>query len=164
MVKTIKAKNENLKQAISTRDVLEWYKNIKDKKQFKFINWDIDNYYASITPTLVEQSLDWAMQYADSTPQQRKIINQACQSFLHFRGQPWMKKGDVNFDVGMGAYHGAQLCEIVGLFMMSRLAHIKDLSPIIYRDDVLGITRATSRQQEKMCSMNTAWALQYSSI
>ena len=66
-----------------------------------------------------------------------------------------MKKGDANFDVGMGAYHGAQLCEIVGLFMMSRLAHIKDLIPIIYRDDVLGLTKATSRQQEKMRQMIT---------
>ena len=130
-------------------------KKIKVKKLYKFINWDIDNYSASITPTLLEQTLDWATEYVDITPHQRKIITQACKSFLHFRGQPWMKKGDVNFDVGMGAYHGAQLCEIVGLFMMSRLAHIKDLSSIIYRDDVLGITRATSRQQERMRQMIT---------
>jgi hypothetical protein len=57
------------------------------------------------------------------------------------------------FDVGMGAYHGAQICELVGLFMMSKLAHIKDMSLITYRDDVLGITRATSRHQEKMRQM-----------
>ena len=38
---------------------------------------------------------------------------------------------------------------------MSRLAHIKDLLPIIYRDDVLGVTRATSRQQERMRQMIT---------
>ena len=50
----------------------------------------------------------------------------------------------------MGAYHGTQICELIGLFMMLKLAHIKDLSLIIYRDDVLGVTRATSRQQEKM--------------
>ena len=56
----------------------------------------------------------------------------------------------MNSDVEMGAYHGAQICELVGLFMMLKLAHIKDLSLIIYRDDVLGVTRATSRQQEKM--------------
>ena len=49
-----------------------------------------------------------------------------------------MKKGDENFDVGMGAYHGAQVCELVGLFMMSRLSSIKDLCMLIYRDDVLG--------------------------
>ena len=50
----------------------------------------------------------------------------------------------------MGAYHGAQVCEIVGLFMMSRVASIKDLCLVIYCDDVLGVTRATSRQQERM--------------
>ena len=49
IVKRIRTKNDKLKQAISTRDVIDWFKNIKDKKLFKFINWDIDNYYASIT-------------------------------------------------------------------------------------------------------------------
>ena len=58
--------------------------------------------------------------------------------------------GDEIFDVGMGAYHGSQVCELVGLFMMSRLMHIKDLGLVIYRDDVLDVTRATSRPQEKM--------------
>jgi hypothetical protein len=33
---------------------------------------------------------------------------------------------------------------------MSRLAQIKDLSSFIYRYDVQAVTRATSRQQEKM--------------
>ena len=79
IVKQIRAKSDTLKQAISTGDVIKWFKNIKDMKYFKFVNWDIDNYYASITPTLLEQSLDWAAEYADITPQQRKIITQACQ-------------------------------------------------------------------------------------
>ena len=150
MVKQIRAKNANLKQAISTGEVIDWFKAINDKKQFKFINWDIDNFYASITPKLLDQTLDWATTYVGLTAQQRKIVTQSCQSFLYFGGQPWRKKGDDIFDVGMGAYHGAQVCELVGLFLMSKLAHIKDLSSIIYRDDVLGITKATSRQQEKM--------------
>jgi hypothetical protein len=149
VVKQIRAKNK-LKQAISTSDVTEWFKNITDKKFLKFINWDIDNFYASITPTILEQALDWASQYVDITPQQRKIILQSSKSFLYFANQSWVKKGDVNFDIGMGAYHGAQVCKLIGLSMMSRLAHIKDLNLIIYRDDVLGVTRATSRQQEKM--------------
>ena len=91
--------------------------------------------------------MDWATEFVDISAQQRKVIIQACQSFLFLEGQPWMKKGGDNFDVGMGAYHGAQVCELVGLFMMSRLEHIKDLGLVIYRDDVLGVTRATSRQQ-----------------
>ena len=62
MVKEIRAKEKNIKQAISTGNVIEWFKNIRDKKNLKFINWDIENFYASITPELVHQSLDWAMQ------------------------------------------------------------------------------------------------------
>jgi hypothetical protein len=149
VVKEIRAKNENCVQAISTKDVLEWFKSVDDKKNRKFINWDIDNFYASITPELLEESVDWATEFVDISAQQRKVIFQSCQSFLHFGGQPWRKKDGI-FDVGMGAYHGAQVCELVGLFMMSRLKHIKDLGLVIYRDDVLGVTRATSRQQEKM--------------
>ena len=55
------------------------------------------------------------------TQQQEKTIHQASQSFLYNEGTPWVKKGDVNFDIGMGAYHGAQACEIVGLFLLAQL-------------------------------------------
>ena len=84
------------------------------------------------------------------TPEERKVIKQACESFLYFNGKPWEKKEGNKFDVGMGAYHGAQACEVVGLFLMSRLKDIPNLSSVIYRDDVLGVTRSTPRQQEKM--------------
>ena len=63
IVEQIRAKDNSLKQAMSTGEVIEWFKPIDDKKHFKFINWDIDNMYASITPQLVEQTLDWATQY-----------------------------------------------------------------------------------------------------
>jgi hypothetical protein len=88
VVKEIRKKNKNFVQAISTNDVLEWFKSVEDKKHLKFVNWDIDNFYASITPELLENSVDWATEYVDISAQQRKVILQACQSFLHFRGQP----------------------------------------------------------------------------
>ena len=81
---------------------VKWFKSINDKKHFKFINWDIDNFYASITPNIVNQALDWAADYVGITAQERKVVMQSCQSFLHFGGQAWRKKGDENFDVGMG--------------------------------------------------------------
>ena len=52
--------------------------------------------------------------------------------------------------MGMEAYHGAQVCELVGLFMMSRLKHIKGVGLVKYRDDVLVVTKATSLQQKKV--------------
>ena len=99
IVKQIRAKDVNLTQAISTREVIEWFKNIKNKKSLKFINWDLENFYASITPNLLKDALDWAMNYVNLTPQQRKVITQASESFLFFDGQPWEKKGDDRFDM-----------------------------------------------------------------
>ena len=61
-----------------------------------------------------------------------------------------MKKGDLNFDVSMGAYHGAQACEIIGLFILSKLVELPNFQPILYRDDGLGITSSTPRQTEKL--------------
>ena len=75
----------------------------------------------------MNRSLDWANKYVKVTNQDRKIIHQACQSFLYSEGKPWVKKGDTNFDVGMGAFRGAQACEIVGLFLLSKLQEVPNL-------------------------------------
>ena len=40
----------------------------------------------------------------------------------------------------MGAYHGAQACEIVGLYMLNQLSELPDFSALLYRDDGLGIS------------------------
>ena len=50
----------------------------------------------------------------------------------------------------MGAYHGAQACEIVGLFILSKLVKLPNFRAILYRDDGLGITSSTPRQTEKL--------------
>ena len=149
VVKAIRGKGE-FKQCISTREVLEWFKKIENKKAYKFINFDIENFYPCITPTLLNRALEWACEYVQITPQQKKIILQASQSFLYSGGVAWVKKGDVNFDIGMGAYHGAQACEIVGLFVLSKLTKLPSIRTILYRDDGLAITRSSGRQQEKI--------------
>ena len=52
-----------------------------------------------------------------------------------------MKKlGNENFDVPMGCYDGAELCELVGSFILNKLTSIVNKSDIgLYRDDRLGI-------------------------
>ena len=77
------------------------------------------------------------------TEEQRKLIHQACQSFLYHDGQPWVKKGEINFDVGMGAYHGAQACDIVGLYLLNLLRDLPNMEASLYRDDGLGVTSVT---------------------
>ena len=149
IVKVIRTKT-NLKQCTNTREVIKWFSDLKNKRGLKFIVYDIDGFYASITPKLLNESLEWASAYVDITPQQKKIILQASQSFLYSEGTPWVKKGRENFDIGMGAFHGAQACEIVGLFMLSKLLRLPNFQTILYRDDGLAVTTSTPRQQEKL--------------
>ena len=50
----------------------------------------------------------------------------------------------------MGAFHGAQACEIVGLYMLSKLTSLPNFNTILYRDDGLATTSSSPRQQEKL--------------
>ena len=148
IVKEIKCKNTKLKQATNTKAVLDWFKSIRNKKIYRVINFDIESFYASITEELLIEALQWATQYIHVTDLQKKVIFQACKSFLYSKGAPWVKKGDFNFDVSMGAYHGAQACEVIGLFILSKLVELPTFQPILFRDDGLGITSSTPRQTE----------------
>ena len=45
----------------------------------------------------------------------------------------------------MGSYDGAEVCELVGLFLLHKLAQVIDKSLIgLYRDDGLALLRNTS--------------------
>ena len=48
----------------------------------------------------------------------------------------------------MGSYDGAETCELVGLFMLSKLSEINRVNIGLYRDDGLLVTRVTPRQSE----------------
>ena len=50
----------------------------------------------------------------------------------------------------MGAYHGAQACEIVGLFLLAQLKIVPNFHAILYRDDGLAVTPSSPRLQEKL--------------
>ena len=51
-----------------------------------------------------------------------KIINHACNSVLSYSGKKWTKKDqDSIFDVPVRSYFGAELCDLVGLYILDRL-------------------------------------------
>ena len=117
-MKEIRSKSD-LNQCTNTDEVIQWFESIKHRPRLSFIVFDIESFYPLITPSLLDKALEWAVRFVDVTPQQKKIIHQASQSFLYSEGSPWVKKGDANFDIGIGAYHGPQAWEIVGLFIFN---------------------------------------------
>ena len=65
---------------------------------------------------------------------------------------PWVKKNTPgNFNVTMGSYDGAEVCELVGVYILSLLANRVDKEDTgLYRDDGLIIVRnLTGPQTDK---------------
>ena len=42
-------------------------------------------------------------------------------TFLYHNQEPWVKKENRDFDVGMGSLHSAGVCQLGGLFLLKRL-------------------------------------------
>ena len=64
-------------------------------------------------------------------------------SLLYYNEEPWVKKGERSFDVSMGAYDWTEVCELIGIFMLSLLSKHKNHIGL-YRDDGLAILKDTS--------------------
>ena len=58
---------------------------------------------------------------------------------MYHNDDPWVKKDtSVEFDVTMGSYDGAEVCEIVGLFILDMLSKLFEKNSIgLYRDNGL---------------------------
>ena len=134
----------------NTQEVIAWFQNIKNKKKKTFINFDICSFYPSITPKLLTDALNWAEGFLEISDDDKEAIFESKKSFLYTGDTVWVKKGEINFDVGMGAWDGAETCELVGLYILDHLKkRLKDFEPGLYRDDSLGVIEATPRIAEK---------------
>ena len=131
--------------------VIQWFKGIKDKDKLSFIQFDIDNFYPSISKKLLLDALKWAEKFVKIEESDKQIILQAKQTFLFNDGTAWCKKGDHLFDVTMGSYDGAETSELVGLYLLSQI-QMSNTNTGIYRDDGLLVTRSTPRQSQNLPS------------
>ena len=154
IVKAVKSKTK-LVLWKNSYELIEDFKKINNKKGCKFIQYDIDNYYGSISLELLENTLDWAANFVDISPQEREIILETKRSFLYTGDTAWVKKGNSQFNIAMGAFDGAETTDIVGLYLLSQLKEISEnsdfeISNNLYRDDGLSWTNATARTTEKI--------------
>ena len=71
---------------------------------------------------------------------------QARRKLLFNNGECWVKKvGNEEFDVPMGCFDGAEICELVGIYNLHQLKSVMRKENVgLYRDDGLGILRNLS--------------------
>ena len=89
---------------------------------------------------------------------ERNTILQAKKSCLFNSNQYWGKRTSANlFDVTMGSYDGAESCKLVGSFLLHHISEKHGKTFGFYRDDGLGVVKATPRETEmikkNLCSI-----------
>ncbi|XP_065665814.1 uncharacterized protein LOC136087319 [Hydra vulgaris] len=101
-----------LNQWKNTRNVIDWFKAIKDKHLYKFLVFDIIDFYPSISETLLKNSINFAKQHLTLNKENISLIFHARKSLLFNNDQVWIKQSSGLFDVSMGAFDGAEVCEL----------------------------------------------------
>ena len=141
--------NLNFNQWKNTNDVINWFDNINDKQECSFVQFDIKDFYPSITEEILDNAVNFAKEHITITTEQLRTIKHCRKSLLFSNNEAWKKKGTHEcFDVTMGSFDGAETCELVGLYILSRL---RELTPTgntgLYRDDGLMVLRNYNGQQ-----------------
>ena len=135
-------------QWLKTTDVLEWFNRREIGRRASFIQFDIVNFYPSISKNLLDRSLEYLSKIVNIEKNELEIINSARKSLLHDRGTKWVKKGGM-WDVPMGSWDGAEVCEAVGLYLLHKLQNL-GIPLGLYRDDGLAICYSSPRQCENV--------------
>ena len=82
----------------------------------------MENLSCSIQEELLNKRLRIAQEYIDITSKDTEVIYHARKSLLFDEKDTWMKKQSGLFDVTMGAYDSAEVCELVGTDMLSLIS------------------------------------------
>ena len=116
----------------------------------------MEKFYPSITKPLLSKAINFAKLYINITEQEEEIIYHSRKNVLvDNKGQIWVKKGNKDFDVSMGSADGAEISELVGVYLISTMMGDFDKDMFgIYRDDGLMVVKGggpeTDRARKKL--------------
>ena len=135
----------------NTNSVIEWFNNIPDKAQKTFFKFDIVSFYPSIQEKLFMDAINWAKSLTNISKDEVNIILHCRKMFLFYQNECWVKKDNQDFDVSMGSLDSAEVCELVGLFLISQLERFIPKSQIgLYRDDGLAVVNLPGPEVERL--------------
>ena len=149
--------NSNVNQWKNTATIVDMFKNVANKTQCSFIQFDVENFYPLILLNLSNEAIQYASTITKISDSDEVIIKHSRKTLFFHNNQPWEKKsGDPDFDVPMGCYDGAEICEVVGIFILNKLSSIIDKnSNGLYHDDGLGVfDKSSGTQMEQRIKKN----------
>ena len=123
IISAVKSKSQ-LVQWKNSDSTIDWFVKLENKKKLRFLQFDVVDFYASITPQILENSLTFAARFIPINQLTRNTIWQATNSFLFSNQQAWIKNRGGSFDITVGGYHGAEVCDLIGLYLLFQLVEV----------------------------------------
>ena len=135
----------------NTSDVTNWFTSIPNTQKHSFTSFDIDSFYPSITESLLSKAISFAKNYTTISDKDIDIIMHCRKSLLFDNETAWTKKNHSDmFDLTMGSFDGAEVCELIGLFLLNNLSEKYGKNNVgLYRDDGLVLLRNASGPQSE---------------
>ena len=101
------------------------------------------------------KAINFAEKLVNITNEDKVIIKHTRKSLLCNNSEHWMKKYSGLFDVTMGAYDGAEVCELVWTFLLYKFSLKYNKNDIgLYRDDDLAIFKNISGPKSEKIKKN----------
>ena len=96
--------------------------------------FDIESFYPSISKNLFIKVIQFAKQVTKITDEDINLIMQTTK-----------KEGNVDFDVPVGCFDDAEVCELVGNHILQQISQLFEHHSVgLYRDDGLAILKGLS--------------------
>ena len=104
------------------------------------MQFDIAEFYPSISKELLLKAITYAKTLVNISDEQIHTIMHSRKSLLCNNTDIWIKKnGDADFNVTMGSFDGAELCDLVGLYILHVLGGKNGKHRVgLHRDNGLG--------------------------
>ena len=103
------------------------------------IKFIITEFYPSIIESLLKKSIEYVETFTKIEGNAINATKLARKSLLFNKDGTWVKKGDdALFDLTMGSFDGAKVCELVGLCLLDKQSSLIGRENVgLYIDDLL---------------------------
>ena len=139
--------------------VITWFKSIENKKSSSFIKFNIVEFYPSISKELLTKSIHYAKSITTLEEEVIKPVFHTRKSLLLEKTVFGFREDNSDFLVAKGSYGGAEVCELVGLYLLNMLTYEIVKNNIgLHRDNGLSCFQNISgpdseKIKKKMCKI-----------
>ena len=106
-----------LRQLKNSQATIQWFKSMENKTRLQFMQIDIVDYYPSITLELFTEVMEFAKSHVSIDDLTMDIILNARKSILSHENSTWAKTSGY-FDMTIGAFDGAEVTDLVGIYIL----------------------------------------------